>query len=66
MLRTPVSSIARTLSLSSCFPQNSLSFWERMAEGLGEGKMAKPALDPHLVALARKLRQEQTNAEQLL
>ena len=28
--------------------------------------MPKPILDPHLVALARKLRMEQTNAEQLL
>ena len=32
----------------------------------GEGKQAAPALDPHLLALARKLRKEQTNAEQLL
>ena len=32
----------------------------------GEGKRATPALDPHLLALVRKLRQEQTNAEQLL
>ena len=32
----------------------------------GEGKQATPALDPHLLALARKLRQEQTDAEQLL
>ena len=32
----------------------------------GEGKRATPALAPHLLALARKLRQEQTNAEQLL
>ena len=32
----------------------------------GEGKKAKPALTPHLLTLARKLRKEQTNAEQLL
>ena len=32
----------------------------------GEGEKAKPALAPHLLALARKLRKEQTNAEQLL
>ena len=32
----------------------------------GEGKKTTPALDPQLLALARKLRQEQTDAEQLL
>ena len=37
-----------------------------LGEGRGEGKQAAPALDPHLLALARKLRKEQTNAEQLL